>query len=148
MILLRKFLLLPAADRWLLIKAALLLEAIKVGVRLLPFRTLRRLVARAAAAPAGGLWQAEYASAERVVWAVQVASQRMPRAKSCLTQALAAQVLLARRDYSAQLHIGVARGEREQFRAHAWVESEGKVVIGRSGLEHFTPLAVLKGQEA
>lgn len=141
--LLRRFLLLPTADRWLLIKAALLLEAIRLGMRLLQLQTLRRLLARMADAPARRPRHAKHASADRVAWAVEVASRHTLGVKSCLTQALAAQVLLARRGYPALLHIGVTRGEREQFRAHAWVESEGKVVIGGSELERFTPLAVL-----
>jgi hypothetical protein len=50
---LRKFVRLPAAERRLLVKAALLLAATRAGVWLLPFRTVRRVVARVADAPAG-----------------------------------------------------------------------------------------------
>ena len=138
----RKFLLLPAADRWLVIKAALLLEGIALGKRLLPFRILHRILARAADTPIVP-WHADCSSSHRVAWAVEAASRHMPGAKACLTQAFAAQVLLARRGYPALLHIGVAKGERGQFRAHAWVESEGKVIIGGLGLEDFTPLTTL-----
>ena len=142
---LRKFLVLPTYDRWLLIKAAFLLEAIRLGVRLLPFRTLRRLLARAADTSIGPR-HAEQVSTDRVTWAVKIAAQYGPGAKSCLTQALTTQVLLARRGYPTLLHIGVARGEQGRFQAHAWVESEGKVVIGGTGLENFIPLAVFKGE--
>src|SRR5438309_451978 len=69
---------------------------------------------------------------DRVVWAVVVASRYVPMS-TCLTQALAAQVLLARRGYSAHLHIGVAKeGAEAKLKAHAWVESDGKVLIGSS----------------
>jgi Transglutaminase-like superfamily len=73
-----------------------------------------------------------------------MAGWRMPGAKTRLNQALATQMLLARRGYPALLHIGVAKGKEGQFQAHAWVESEGKVVIGGAGLGCFTPLAVLE----
>jgi hypothetical protein len=53
-------------------------------------------------------------------------------------------VLLARRGYPTFVHIGVVRGEQEQFQAHAWVVTEGKVVIGGSELERYAPLAVLE----
>jgi hypothetical protein len=142
---LRKFLLVPCADGWLLIKAALLMEAIKLSMLLLPFRTLMRFLARVADWPMGP-WHVGYHSGDRVAWAVEMASWRMPGAKSCLTQALAAQVLLGRRGYPTLLHIGVARGEQGRFQAHAWVESEGKVVTGGTGLENFIPLAVFKGE--
>lgn len=139
--LLRKFLRLPTAERWLLIKATLLLEAIKLGMRLLPFRTLRRLLSRVANTPKGR--RVDHSSAERVAWAVEAASQNMPGIKTCLARALAAQVLLARRGYPALLRIGVARGEQEQFQAHAWVETEGKTVIGGSEIGRYAPLTVL-----
>jgi hypothetical protein len=141
---LRKFLRLPTVERRLLIKAALLSEVIKLGMQLLPFRTLRRLISLVADAPMKPR-HADYLLAERVAWAVEVASWRAPGVKSCLAQALTTQVLLARRGYPALLHIGVLRGEHEQFQAHAWVETEGgKVVIGGSKLGHYAPLAVLE----
>ncbi len=142
---LRRFLCLSNAERWVLIKAALLLAVIGVSKRLLPFRTVRRLLARVADRPIGRQ-HADRLSAERVVWAVEAASRHVPRTKSCLIQALAAQLMLARRGYPALVHIGVTRGEQGQFQAHAWVEMEGKAVIGGSGLEQFTPLAVLEGE--
>ena len=141
---LRKFLCLSNAERWILIKVALLLAVIAVSKRLLPFRTVRRLLARAADRPVGRQ-HADRLSAQRVVWAVEAASRHIPRTKSCLTQALAAQLMLTRRGYPALVHLGVTRGEQGQFQAHAWVEMEGKAVIGRSGLERFTPLTLLKG---
>ena len=139
---LRKFLCLPTVERWLLIKATLLLEATKLGMRLLPFRTLRRLMSLVADAPIRPQY-AEHSSAERVVWAVEVASRHTPGVKTCLAQALATQVLLARRGYPTFVHIGVVRGEQERFEAHAWVVSEGKIVIGGSELGRYTPLAIL-----
>jgi Transglutaminase-like superfamily len=140
----RKSLPLPSHERWLLIKAALLLEAIKLSLHLLPFQTLVRLLARVADAPIGPWHIGDY-SADRVACAVEMASRRTPGAKSCLTQALAARVLLDRRGYPTLLHIGVAKGEQGQFRAHAWLESEGKVVVGGSELDPFTPLTILMG---
>jgi Transglutaminase-like superfamily len=141
-----RFLELSSADRRLLVKASLLLEVIKVGMRLLPFRILRRLLARAAGVPTRRRQHGDYASVERVVWAVEAASRHTPGVKSCLNQALTAQVLLARRGHPALLRIGVARGQGGRFQAHAWVESGGETVVGRVGHERFTPLAVLEGE--
>jgi len=53
-------------------------------------------------------------------------------------------VLLTRRGYPTLLHIGVVRGKQEEFQAHAWVVTEGKVVIGGSELGRYAPLAVLE----
>src|SRR5437867_11533874 len=91
---LRKFLRLSANDRRLLVSAALLLGAIRLGLWLLPFQTLRQLLAkmtqhatrlrRACALqrfrlPAGAFGGEPGAQArdypDRVVWAVVVASR-------------------------------------------------------------------------
>jgi hypothetical protein len=81
---------------------------------------------------------------DRLTWAVETVSRFVPAA-TCLTQALAAQVLLTRRGRAARLHIGVSKAEGRKLEAHAWVESQGRVVIGGSGLERYTVLAVLSG---
>lgn len=142
--LLHKFLVLPTTDKWLLIKAAALLEAIKLSMRLLPFQTLLRLSTRAASMAIRRSLHTDRASSDRVAWAVEVASRHTPGHKTCLNQALATQVLLARRGYPAVLHVGAAKGTAGRFQAHAWVESEGKIVIGESGLEGFAPLGILE----
>lgn len=141
---LRKFLLLPAAERWFLVKVALLLETIKLAMWLLPFRVLRRLADAAGKVPAG-LQPAEGFSVERIARNVEMLSWHTPGEKTCLNQALAMQVLLSRRGYPALLHIGAFKNENGEFLAHAWVECEGKVVIGGHELERYTPLATLKG---
>jgi hypothetical protein len=84
---------------------------------------------------------------ELLIWAVTAASRYVPGA-TCLAQALAAQVLLGRTGYPARLRIGVAKGEERKFEAHAWVESQGRVVIGGPGLGRFTPLTTLAGDRS
>lgn len=140
-----KFLRLPSSDRYLLATAAILLAAIKMGLRLLPFKTLRALLATMSEKPRT-LAQESPCSVDRVVWAVETAARHVPKS-TCLTQAIATKVLLARRGFPAHLHIGVAhQGKGEQLLAHAWIESEGKVLIGGSELERYTPLLTLEGQ--
>ena len=148
-----KFFRLPATDRSLLVKAAFTVGATRLGLWVLPFRTLRRLLARVTQEPAGlrqacpeRSRRADRSSLDRITWAVTVASRYVPAA-TCLTQALATQVLLGRYRYPACLRIGVVKGEGGQFQAHAWVESDGVVVIGGSEpeLERYTPLPALDG---
>ncbi|MFQ5795320.1 MAG: lasso peptide biosynthesis B2 protein [Candidatus Bipolaricaulia bacterium] len=81
---LRKFLLLTSTDRRLLVRATLLVWVIRFGLWLLPFQTLRRLLARVAQAPAG--WRNSGSlSPDRIAWAVAVASRYVPGAGTCLT---------------------------------------------------------------
>jgi hypothetical protein len=139
-----RFFRLPASERWLLVKAALLLGAIRVGLWLLPFRTLRSLLDRAAAFRR--VRETDLESTDVVVWAVEVAARYVPAFDTCLTRALATQMLLSRRGCPALLRIGVVRSLEGKFEAHAWVESDGRVVIGGYELERYTPLAALEGE--
>lgn len=135
---LRRFLGLTAADRRLLVGAAVLLVAIRGGQGMVPFRTLRRLVARGARTP-GEINAAGRSLRLRIAWAVEVASRYVPRA-TCLTRALAVEAMLMRRGYPARLCIGVARKVGERFEAHAWVESDGKTLIGLPAPGRYTTL--------
>lgn len=137
--LLHKYRCLATTDRRLLVQSALLLGAVRLGLWLLPFQALQRLLARISGKTT--TWHdAEPISIERVAWAVAGASQYIPMA-TCLTQALATQVLLGWQGHAAHLCIGVARSEVGQFQAHAWVECQGRVVIGGTDApSRFTPL--------
>lgn len=142
---LRKFLHLSGIERWLLLKATLLLGTIRLGLWLLPFETLRRVLVGLSDAPAR-LRGTGQSSLGEVTWAVETAGHCIPRAATCLTLALTAQILLLRRGHGAVIHIGIAKGGGERFLAHAWVESGGKVVIGGHEIERYTPLASLEGK--
>ena len=142
---LRKFLRLPSADRRLLVKSTLLLGAVRLGLRLLPFQTSQRLLARMMP-PTAELQEVDQAAIDQVVWAVTVASRYVPAA-TCLAQAMAAQVLLSHRGHPTRLRIGVARSDDGQFQAHAWVECQGRVVIGgTNNLSSFSRLPSLEGE--
>ncbi|MGH9544213.1 MAG: lasso peptide biosynthesis B2 protein [Terriglobales bacterium] len=41
----------------------------------------------------------------------------------------------------SRIRIGVSK-DAGQFEAHAWVESQDRVVIGDSGLQRYTPMMV------
>jgi hypothetical protein len=73
-----------------------------------------------------------------------VASRYVPCA-TCLVQAFTAQILLGRNGHAGEVHIGVALDDKQGFRAHAWVESEGKVLVGGAagGLDDYARMLVL-----
>lgn len=138
---LSKFLDLEQRDRVLLLNAALLLAATKLGLRLLPFQTLRRLLARLKPAADLASFPPTDLYFQKIVWAVEVASRYIPGGEKCLARALVAHNLLTRQGYAAQLRIGVAKDEEGKLEAHAWVESEGQIAIGRvRNWERFVPL--------
>jgi hypothetical protein len=141
---LRKFVRLTPGDRRLLLTAALVHGAIRLGLLLLPFRTLLRLITSVTRAPA----RAEddrSSSTTRVMWAVTAASRHTPTAGSCLSQALTAEVLLRRQGHPACLRVGVGRSEQGEFVAHAWVESRGQPLVEGSAIDRYSPLPSLEG---
>lgn len=138
---LAKLIALPAAERRLLLAAAGLLAAVRVGLWTFPFRSVYGAVrSRGPSARRAGVPGAP--SSERIVWAVEVAARRVPRA-TCLVRALAAQALLARYGHASELRLGVARGAGRAFEAHAWLEGNGQILIGGATQERYVPLPSL-----
>ena len=139
---LRKFFRLPRSERWLLVKTALLLGAIRIGLRSLSFQSLKQLLDSVSKSRTAGEF-----SSDRIVWAVIAASRYVLGDKPCLTQALAVKLLLKRRGYPACLRIGVAREEGGKLQAHAWVESRDRVVVGGGELSRFIPFPAFDGEK-
>lgn len=134
---LRKLARLPAARRRRLLAALGLLWLVRVGLWTVPFR---RLSARLRRMETNNCDGAAGAAADELVWCIEAASRFVPAA-SCLTRSMAAQVLLRRNGHPSTLRIGVARGARGVLEAHAWVECEGRVVVGETeNLDRFTAL--------
>jgi hypothetical protein len=138
----RRFFALSGAERRLLIRAVSLVVAVRLGLSLLPSRVLLRHVSGRAGAPRSQSRVAAFSPAQ-IAWAVSAASRRVPHA-TCLTQALAAQLLLDWDGHPSRLCLGVARGSQGEFQAHAWVESGGLVVIGGQELERYSQLPDLE----
>src|SRR5208283_5512393 len=132
--LLRKFRSLNPGERSLLLHTVLLVAFLRVALCLLPFcRANDYLARRAKRRPIR-----QDLATSRLVWAVRTAAARIPRA-TCLTQALAAKYQLERSGHCARIHIGVAK-ENGQFRAHAWLECEGEVVLGGGVTDRYARL--------
>lgn len=131
---------LPRGDMWLILKAAVLLAAVRSALWSLPFPVTRRLLHSMSRPPARLTSRAMPPSPKRIGWAVSIASRAVPGATHCLTQALVTHLLLTRRGQSAELCFGVDKQSPEKFIAHAWVESNGVVVIGGPHIHRYIKL--------
>jgi hypothetical protein len=82
--------------------------------------------------------------AARLTRAVRVASRLVPFA-SCLTQAQAAQIVLARRGVASTVCLGVRETGTGQVAAHAWLISGSRLLLGGNAheLAAFRQLAEL-----
>lgn len=79
-----------------------------------------------------------------IVWSIRHAARFVPAA-SCLTQALAVRLLLARSGHQSSIQIGVASNPTRGIEAHAWVIKDGKVIIGgiEEDISRFNPIVEL-----
>jgi hypothetical protein len=128
--------LLPS-ERRMLIAALGLVVCVRLALWMLPSRLIvRRVRALGFRSPRSGDRPANRAT---VTWAVEAASRRVPQA-TCLTQAVAAQLLLHRHGFPSKLCLGVARSNGEGFFAHAWLEQDGQVLLGGQGVRDLTRL--------
>jgi len=140
--LLRRFLALTLDERLVLIKATFWLAVVQLALGRLRFVTLHRLVTRGGRS--GVRLSCDRVVADQVVWAVTVAGRYVPGPTTCLSRALTVQGMLARLGYPSRLHVGVVRGKHGEVEGHAWVECEGRILIGGTASEigNFSPLAV------
>jgi hypothetical protein len=139
----RKFLSLTAVERNLFLRAWFWLTTIRIMLWVLPFQRLSGLLRRLVP-QSHGLAGADQEEALRLARAVTKASDYVPKA-TCLPQALAVQALLRREGLSADLHIGVAKDEKGEFQAHAWLENRGTIIIGDYELQIYSPFPALNG---
>jgi hypothetical protein len=135
---LRQFLQLPARDRSLLARSFFLVGVARLTLWVLPFNVVRRILARRP--------RRSTATIEKIGWSISVAKRFVPKA-DCLPQALAAESLLMRSGHPVELRIGVVKRDHGRLEAHAWVESEGRLVVGdlTQGLSTYSPLPPLPG---
>jgi hypothetical protein len=77
-----------------------------------------------------------------LVWAVNVAGEYVPWS-TCLSRAMAAQILFSRHNYPSKLKIGVIK--EDEFEAHAWVEVDDEVVVGESKRD-YVPILDLNSE--
>jgi hypothetical protein len=135
----------PRSDWNLFLRAYALVWFIRIGLWVRPFPKLYEWTAKARESEAGDR-PLDNKLVNKVVWAVSAAARRVPKA-TCLTQALATQIMLGRRGHRTSLHFGVQKTEQGQFDAHAWIEREGRILIGfNDNFDRLTPLPTLDGE--
>lgn len=134
----RRFLALPRRERAFLVRAWLLLACVRASVQLRGFRRTSEWLARHEVRRASGACDLAPA---RIARLVEAASHFVPDGRQCLSRAATLATLLRRRGHAATIEFGVANGESGALDAHAWVECDGKVLLGGRDLGRFAPLA-------
>jgi hypothetical protein len=141
---LRTFIRLQSGERELVLRALLLVAAIRVALWVLTFQRLQRVIES---------WNSwghlrNDLPIGRLVWAVRAASRRIPAA-SCLAQSLALHCLLTRAGHPSEVRIGVTKDREGGFGAHAWVECAGQPLLsGPEEVERYVQLLTVEGKPA
>ena len=124
----RKFLSRSPAERRLLLCTLVLYVVVSVLLTWVSFGRLRRWGARLSTAREARPCDA--AREQAVVWAVSTAAVVIALRDSCLAEALTAHWLLAASGRASIVRIGIAPAAGRPFTAHAWLESQGRAVLG------------------
>lgn len=135
---------LSAAERGLFFRALFVVAAVRLALWTVPFSLTQCWVSRLRE-PANVRAALDRRTIRRVVWAVEAAARRIPRA-TCLTQGMATQIMLGQLGQASKLHLGV-RNLNGRFQAHAWVEAQGCIING-SAIQGFDRFVVLESKSS
>ena len=124
-----RFLKLPRSDQKLFLQAYILMMLVRLGLLLLPFQKLQDLILKTN--ELRFLGEANHdVGAKDIALSVIRSAKLSPGGVKCLAKALTASMLMKTYGLPYKTNIGVAKGEKNNLEAHAWVESEGKIVVG------------------
>lgn len=142
---LRKLESLAASERTVLLEAAVLLPLVHAMQQRLPFKRWRALLEQHEPPRAKGSLQP---APVQVAWAVETARRWVPGEYKCLPTAYTAHWLLHRHGHASTIHVGVARDAAGKVEAHAWVDCDGRTLVGEvADMERFVafpPLATVR----
>jgi hypothetical protein len=128
-------------ERWLLFEAWCMLLGLDLALRCLPFaRVLHFCRDIRTAGDEGNPRSAPPVT--QLAWLVTVAGRYSPATATCLTEALALSWLLSRRGIATNIRIGVAHRHGD-LAAHAWLEQDGRVILGKEDAAAYAPLRPL-----
>lgn len=135
---LRKLRRLTWAETFCLGQAWGLLWTLDIALLVIPFQSvlnfLRQVPSSTIRLPLG-----TGTDAPRLAWLIERAAIAGPTDGPCLRQTLVLLYMLRRRGQEGQVRIGVAR-EQGRFKAHAWLDQNGRVLLGEAVFEQYALL--------
>src|SRR5687767_13339333 len=123
------FLQLTTTEKLLILKSFFVVLAIRILLWLVPVKRLQGLFTWNFEEKSD-VSESDWAKIISIVRSVKSVSRFVPMA-TCLTQALAASLLIRRCGQRSDLKIGVAKDDKAQLIAHAWLEKDGRIILGR-----------------
>lgn len=127
-------------QRALIAEAMLFTWLARLAVRLIPFSRIVRWIEHNASSHQSAKTP-EPALIYSLRRAVKTASRNALWKSVCMQQSLAMYTMLSRRGYGSTLRMGAKINPQGKIEAHAWLESDGEVILGKDGMTGMTPLA-------
>lgn len=124
-----KYLYLPYFEKVVFAQSFVLLVIIRLSLWVLPFSILKNLFLKKTEISVKNQ-PIDLKIVNIVVKAVTKCGGMIPFA-SCLTRAITAQILLKKLHQSSELKIGIKKSEPNKLEAHAWIEIDGRIIIGK-----------------
>jgi hypothetical protein len=130
---LRKFAGYSALERRLVVKAWFAVAAVRILLWVVPYRVIERWLLTPPATTRG-------VPPADVAVSVTRAATLVPFA-TCLVQAIAGGWLIGREGGTSVIRFGVAKdSDTSAFKAHAWLEHEGRILIGGGTAGEYSTL--------
>ena len=144
-----RFLRLSAAERAVVLRAAVALVLVRPCVGVFGVAAVLRWVERSASRQPHRTYQPHptyqpnrtLIEPDRIVWLVEAAATHLRLPATCLTRSLVAAWLLGRSGRVATVSIGVNRDGSDTFAAHAWVSHNGRA-LGPTPSKDYTTLSL------
>ncbi|MFA0832413.1 MAG: lasso peptide biosynthesis B2 protein [Methanobacterium formicicum] len=122
-----KFIRLPNLDKRVAIESLFWLSMVRIMIWVFPFYSVQKKVQKIVSRYNDN---GKNVPMYRIRLMLLVAARYVPKS-TCLVQALAGHILFSKYGYPTSIKIGVLT-ENGEFEAHAWLESDDKVVLGES----------------
>ncbi len=146
-----KFIRLSDRERRCLLLTILILNGVRLGLWLRPFRDLWKRVQQLSTAPPSWvkLIVSQTPTVAEMIWAVDASSWYALKPARCLARAFTLYLLMQWFGHVPTLQIGVAKPSEStngaagpsKIEAHAWIEYQNQVILGQiRDLERFAPL--------
>jgi hypothetical protein len=74
----------------------------------------------------------------KIFRAMRRSSVYLPFKQNCLVETIVVKKMLARKNTSSTLFLGVAYDDKHQLEAHAWLIYNDEIIVGKRGQERFT----------
>lgn len=119
---------LSSAERKFFFQALLLLVKYRIKLKKIP---LKELIAQSQQETRKyQKQQGQSIALHRTCRLIEVAAQLVPLS-TCLSNALAGQILFAANQHPSKLHVGVRTTPEKGFEAHAWLTWDGAILLGK-----------------